>query len=140
MNTVRHPPCPSWPSLPDNGSAGTGPLQIPIDARRVIRSLAMAVIRGYLASYVSMKSSIVSLVGTSSAGSVPCSCASQRNRRNDYEGVLGICDATRGYRCIGKMEAIGIGPHDVMRMPGSPVLWWWPIAAYRHTLTMNGTS
>ncbi len=44
---------------------------------------------------------------------------------NDYDaqrGVLGIYDTTAGYRRLGEMETGGTGPHEVVRIPGSPML------------------
>lgn len=36
--------------------------------------------------------------------------------------MIGIYDTTRAYRWIGEMETAGIGPHEGLRMPGSPLL------------------
>jgi hypothetical protein len=44
---------------------------------------------------------------------------------NDYEagrGVLGVRDATDGYRQIGEMASFGIGPHEVVLMPDRATL------------------
>lgn len=44
---------------------------------------------------------------------------------NDFDnarGVIGIYDATRGYRRIGEMETYGIGPHEIVRVPGRELL------------------
>jgi hypothetical protein len=44
---------------------------------------------------------------------------------NDFEsarGVLGIYDATKGYQRIGELDTAGIGPHEVVRVPGSSLL------------------
>jgi len=44
---------------------------------------------------------------------------------NDYEaarGVIGLYDATRGYQRIGETSTAGVGPHEVVRVPGSSLL------------------
>jgi hypothetical protein len=44
---------------------------------------------------------------------------------NDYEagrGVLGVRDATDGYRQIGEMASFGVGPHEVVLMPDGATL------------------
>lgn len=44
---------------------------------------------------------------------------------NDYDsarGVLGIYDATKGYQRIGELGTAGVGPHEVLRVPGSSLL------------------
>jgi hypothetical protein len=44
---------------------------------------------------------------------------------NDYEsarGVLGIYDATKDYQRIGELDTAGVGPHEVVRVPGAPLL------------------
>jgi hypothetical protein len=44
---------------------------------------------------------------------------------NDYEagrGVLGVRDATDGYRQIGEMSSFGVGPHEVVLMPDRATL------------------
>src|ERR671923_1401289 len=44
---------------------------------------------------------------------------------NDYEGgrgVLGVRDATDGYRQIGEMASFGVGPHEVVLMPDGVTL------------------
>jgi uncharacterized protein len=44
---------------------------------------------------------------------------------NDYEagrGVLGVRDATDGYRQIGEMASFGIGPHELVLMPDRATL------------------
>lgn len=44
---------------------------------------------------------------------------------NDYDkmrGVIGIYDATRGYQRVAELDTYGIGPHELIRVPGSPLL------------------
>jgi uncharacterized protein len=44
---------------------------------------------------------------------------------NDYEagrGVLGVRDATDGYRQIGELASFGIGPHELLLMPDGATL------------------
>ena len=44
---------------------------------------------------------------------------------NDFDharGVLGVYDASGGYRRVAEMGTDGIGPHDVVRVPGSELL------------------
>ncbi len=44
---------------------------------------------------------------------------------NDYEGrrgVIGVRDATDGYRQIGEFSSGGIGPHDIAMLPGGRTL------------------
>jgi hypothetical protein len=44
---------------------------------------------------------------------------------NDYEtgrGVLGIRDATDGYRQIGELASFGVGPHELLLMPDGATL------------------
>ncbi|UWQ96542.1 DUF1513 domain-containing protein [Rhodobacteraceae bacterium M385] len=44
---------------------------------------------------------------------------------NDYDaarGMIGIWDAARGYRRIGEFASGGVGPHDILRLPGSGTL------------------
>lgn len=44
---------------------------------------------------------------------------------NDYDaqrGVLGIYDTTAAYRRLGEMDTGGIGPHEVVRIPGTALL------------------
>ena len=44
---------------------------------------------------------------------------------NDYEagrGVLGVRDATDGYRQIGELASFGVGPHEVVLMPDGATL------------------
>lgn len=44
---------------------------------------------------------------------------------NAYEtgaGMIGIWDVTNGYRRIGEFPSNGIGPHEVLRLPGTDIL------------------
>ena len=44
---------------------------------------------------------------------------------NDYEagrGVLGVRDATDGYRRVGELASFGVGPHEVVLMPDGATL------------------
>ncbi len=44
---------------------------------------------------------------------------------NDFDGmrgVLGIYDATKGYQRIGELDTAGVGPHEVVRVPGTTLL------------------
>ncbi len=41
------------------------------------------------------------------------------NNISDGSGVLGLYDATHGYRRIGEMPSFGIGPHDLLFRPGT---------------------
>lgn len=44
---------------------------------------------------------------------------------NDYDGargVLGIYDSTKSYQRVGELDTAGIGPHEVVRVPGSALL------------------
>lgn len=44
---------------------------------------------------------------------------------NDFDGVrgiVGIYDAEKGYQRIGEMISSGIGPHEIVRLPGSHLL------------------
>lgn len=44
---------------------------------------------------------------------------------NDYDamrGVLGIYDASNGYQRLGEMDTAGVGPHEVVRVPGTSLL------------------
>ena len=44
---------------------------------------------------------------------------------NDYEtgrGVLGVRDATDGYRQIGELSSFGVGPHEMLLMPDGATL------------------
>ena len=44
---------------------------------------------------------------------------------NDFDkgrAVIGVYDATSSYQRIGEINAYGIGPHELIRVPGSPIL------------------
>lgn len=44
---------------------------------------------------------------------------------NDFDGVrgvIGVYDASDNYQRIGEMASAGLGPHDIIRVPGSPLL------------------
>lgn len=44
---------------------------------------------------------------------------------NDYEGrrgVLGVYDASTAYRRVGEIDTAGVGPHEVIRIPGTSLL------------------
>ena len=44
---------------------------------------------------------------------------------NDFDrgrGVIGVYDATTGYQRIGEINAYGIGPHELIRVPGTSFL------------------
>ncbi|ASJ76514.1 DUF1513 domain-containing protein [Granulosicoccus antarcticus] len=44
---------------------------------------------------------------------------------NDFDGmrgVLGIYDASRHYERIGELDTAGVGPHEVLRVPGTSLL------------------
>ncbi len=44
---------------------------------------------------------------------------------NDFDaarGVIGIWDAERGYTRVGEIASGGIGPHDILRLPGTDTL------------------
>lgn len=44
---------------------------------------------------------------------------------NDYErarGVLGVYEVEAGYRRVAEIDVLGIGPHDVIRVPGTDLL------------------
>ncbi len=44
---------------------------------------------------------------------------------NDFDamrGVLGIYDADNGYQRLGEMHTAGVGPHEVVRVPGTSLL------------------
>lgn len=44
---------------------------------------------------------------------------------NDFDkmrGVVGIYDATSNYRRIGELDAFGVGPHEIVRVPGTALL------------------
>ncbi|MGR3635288.1 MAG: DUF1513 domain-containing protein [Shimia sp.] len=43
---------------------------------------------------------------------------------NDYEGaagMIGVWDASNGYRRLGEFSSGGVGPHEVLRLPGQDV-------------------
>ncbi len=44
---------------------------------------------------------------------------------NDFDamrGVLGIYDASKGYQRLGEIDTAGVGPHEVVRVPGTSLL------------------
>ncbi|MEM8742670.1 MAG: DUF1513 domain-containing protein [Pseudomonadota bacterium] len=44
------------------------------------------------------------------------------NAFDEAKGVVGVWDAARGYRRIGEILSGGVGPHEILRMPGSDAL------------------
>ncbi|MEM7177550.1 MAG: DUF1513 domain-containing protein [Pseudomonadota bacterium] len=44
------------------------------------------------------------------------------NAFDSGQGRIGIWDATDGYRRLGDMSSGGVGPHEIVRLPGSDVL------------------